>query len=916
MGLLMSRFAYHEWNRLGKLDTALLAWECACEVFDALEDVIPKFQATMSRAVAHHEMFNSSAAKLIAHEALALVDSVSDTYDRISNDAPDTPLGIADRKTVLASKFSTIWTFETNLNQILLRLEDFEALDGWQKKLTAFIERDASFQHFIQSIEHNDDSGMSLLDFGYSQPRLRGLWKETMAHHAIRLRYASADIKSRQCLVEGDIDAAKKTLRRFVSDAEHMEPVYTRDLYRILACVHNGDRAKARSILDTISDDMLFGGSLEEFLQGKALTTTFPTIAENALMFTIFGNDMQRAWRVVNLIKNIAPSFFNWNFENVYNYSYRLGNYGTILLNTYCTQEAFRRLLEARQLIELRRSCTTDLDARIGNSMSRWIYEVFLDLARACLDCEEAGVPLAVLAQYEHGHPENISWKEHALLFLEESRARAVLDSLHVKGSLEEKSGRKNTLLSEAMYKQRAFRMLLALDHLSPEQEKEISQLRKEIRELESSGLSSTAIRFIAATNSIVEPLSLFQTVDEDTVVIEATFGIQGFLAFAVTRDGIQKAHYGAARAVDLQMPAMRFMQVIREMTGYIGEEEEKRKRVLHELSAEISAVLLAPFSSTIRHKSHIIFSVSDPFTAFPFAALFFDGRPLVAHASVSQIPSLTVLHHVSQRQSALRLPTPTVSVFAKSPVGPSTAETRAADEVNLHMAGIEAVNIARMFSTWPIEASCLSRKDFREYIRGTACVLHIGTHGDVDFNNPLMSSISIGEDFRVLDLSEIQSNASLLVFAACLSGLGKATIGSEVLSFSHVVLGTGCQAFMGTLWKVSDFGSMLMMILFYRNLKEKKHLSLAEALRDAQTKLLDFNSEKASQFLDDLLELWTSQTAGNATLCPAEFVPDAEFLLLTSKMILDQLDWSSPFYWAPFMLMGFGGHRLSYQEP
>jgi hypothetical protein len=45
----------------------------------------------------------------------------------------------------------------------------------------------------------------------------------------------------------------------------------------------------------------------------------------------------------------------------------------------------------------------------------------------------------------------------------------------------------------------------------------------------------------------------------------------------------------------------------------------------------------------------------------------------------------------------------------------------------------------------------------------------------------------------------------------------------------------------------------------------------------------------------------------------PAEFVPDVEFLL-TLKMILEQLDWLSLFYWAPFTLMGlwrlsgFGG--------
>ncbi|PYH49981.1 CHAT domain-containing protein [Aspergillus saccharolyticus JOP 1030-1] len=912
LGLLMMRFAHHEWSRFGNLDTATLAWECASEVFNALQDVIPEFQTLMSRAVAYHEMFNGPAVKIIASKALNMVDSVIDAYNRILNDAPDTPMGLLDRKTLLASKFNTLWTFETNIVQIFLRLEELELLDDWQKKLLTIIEGDESFQHFIGAIEQRNDARKLLPDLGYSQDRLKGLWKETMAHHAVRLKYASADIRRRQYLAEGNIDEANKVLRCFVNDAEKMERVYTRDLYRILACENSGDRAKARSILDDINDDMLFGGTLEGFLQGKALKTRFPAIAENALIFTIYGNDMDRALKIVNLIRKIDADFFDWSFEHIYNYSYRIGNYGSILLGNNYPQEAFHQLLEARRLIEIRRTHTTDIDSRIGNSMSRWLYDVFLDLARSCLRCEEADVPLAVLSRYEHGHPGKISWPEHALLFLEESRARVVLDSLKDELTSGRETDTRLTLLSEAIYKQRALRMLLALDHPSPEQEEEISQLQKEIDELKYHELPPATTQFIVATNSTVEPRLLYGNIDDDAVVLEATFGIRGFVAFAITRDGIQNVHYGGASTVDMQKPAMRFMQVMRELSGYHGEEEDKRKRILSELSAEISSVLVTPFAAIVRQKAHVIFSISEPFTAFPFSALLFDGKPLIAHASVSQIPSLTVLHYVSQRRSASRSPAPTVTVFAKSPVGTSTPKTRAGDEADLHMAGIEAVNIARMFSTWPVEASGLSRKRFREYIKGTSSVLHIGTHGDVNRKNPLMSSISIGEDFRVLDLSELQSNANLIVFAACLSGLGKATLGSEFLGFSHVVLGTGCQAFMGTLWKVSDFGSMLLMTTFYRNLKEKRHLSLAEALRDAQTELLCFDSEKASRFLDNLLESWTSETAGEN--CPAEFVPDAEFFLFTSKMILDELDWSSPFFWAPFMLMGYGGHHLSFQ--
>lgn len=62
---------------------------------------------------------------------------------------------------------------------------------------------------------------------------------------------------------------------------------------------------------------------------------------------------------------------------------------------------------------------------------------------------------------------------------------------------------------------------------------------------------------------------------------------------------------------MDMRKLAMHFMQVMREITGYVSEAEDRRKQRLAELSAEISAVLLVPVSHIIGKKSHVIFSVS-----------------------------------------------------------------------------------------------------------------------------------------------------------------------------------------------------------------------------------------------------------------------------------------------------------------
>lgn len=183
-----------------------------------------------------------------------------------------------------------------------------------------------------------------------------------------------------------------------------------------------------------------------------------------------------------------------------------------------------------------------------------------------------------------------------------------------------------------------------------------------------------------------------------------------------------------------------------------------------------------------------------------------------------------------------------------------------------------------------------------------------------IDLENPLLSSISIGEDFRVLDMSQIQSRANLLVFAACLSGLGRATTGSDILGFTHVVLGTGCQAYIGALFEVSDFASMVLMTLFYRNIKNDPGLSLVEALRRAQVEFLQFDAEKATRFIDGLLDTWkikSPTTTPNGGKNPADIVPEGEYLLTLQKLLLPQLDWTSPYFWASFVLIGYGDFRF-----
>ncbi|KAF7164861.1 hypothetical protein CNMCM5623_009288 [Aspergillus felis] len=909
LGLLIFRFARQEWYTFARMDNALVAWECAYEIFESIDDVLPMFQSVVSRAWVQAEMFNTAALNIMADRAVGMVDRVRQYYDILAKSAPDTEMGETDRLLIQTCKFTTLSSFGSKVSTMYLRLGDPQLAHAWQAKFAGIMEDDDSFREMREKMEKGLDFE-SVSPAFFSKSALKGLWQRRVMEDAMAARFRDAQFEFQEWMDKNDIERAEAVYRRFMDETKDMESSYVRDGYRLLFCRSVGDKTSARMILDSMDDNALFQGDLKDYQQGIGVKVTFPGVADNALMFCLLSRDEERAYRIVQIIQQISPTFYDTMDDNVIDHSFRLSYYGATLLYKGQLEVALRRLLESRQLNELRRQQTTDVDARVGITTPGWTMEAYLNLARACLKCADTRVPLQMLQRLDHGHPNDLSWEEHALLFLEESRARTVLEALKTQITHNQDEHNPSAALSELIHKRRLLRTLLALRHRTPEQEEEIRELQSQISHMETGQVSATASSFIDVANSIVLPKLLYQSIDEDAVVIEATFGYQGFIGFAVTSDGIQNIYQDRTRNVDIRKPVMQMMKVLTEMTGYLGDKEDQRKELFSEYAQQISRLLVQPFKETIGQKKHVIFSTSDPLTAFPFSALVLEGQPLMARFAVSQIPSLTVLYHVSQRES--QSAAPTVSVFAQSPSAGSLSTMRDKQEANLHLAGIEAVNIARTFSTWPVDAKNVTRAEFRKYVEGSSSILHIGTHGDVDHRNPLLSSISIGEDFRVLDMSTIKTNVNLLVFAACLSGLGKATTGSDILGFSHVILSTGCQAYIGTLRKVSDFASMLLTTLFYRTLKDAPSMPLAYILRQAQIEISQFDSERAASYLDELMQ--TSPSGDGDSRGPEDFVPDAEYMIWTAKMILDQLDWSSPFFWAPFVLMGYGSLRFATQ--
>jgi len=141
---------------------------------------------------------------------------------------------------------------------------------------------------------------------------------------------------------------------------------------------------------------------------------------------------------------------------------------------------------------------------------------------------------------------------------------------------------------------------------------------------------------------------------------------------------------------------------------------------------------------------------------------------------------------------------------------------------------------------------------------------IHFATHGIVDEESPELSRIYLQstpeDDGNVFsgEIFNLKLNANLAVLSACQTGLGKFSNGEGVIGLSRALVYAGAQSIMVSYWSVADNSTSELMTDFYKKMLEQPVPNFRESLQQAKIKMIK-NSEYAS-----------------------------------------------PFYWAPFVLIGF----------
>jgi CHAT domain-containing protein len=167
--------------------------------------------------------------------------------------------------------------------------------------------------------------------------------------------------------------------------------------------------------------------------------------------------------------------------------------------------------------------------------------------------------------------------------------------------------------------------------------------------------------------------------------------------------------------------------------------------------------------------------------------------------------------------------------------------------------------------------------------------IIHLATHAEFNPGNLNESFIQLWNGKLTLStLRKIALNQKwsttptleMLVLSACQTALGS---DQAELGFTGLAVQTGVKTAVGSLWSVSDEGTLGLMSEFYRNLKTAP--IRAAALRDAQISLLK-----------------GQVTVTNSQL---QFPDGSKLELPTAASRPENINLTHPYYWAPYTVVG-----------
>ncbi|MFQ4137866.1 CHAT domain-containing protein [Nodosilinea sp. PGN35] len=279
----------------------------------------------------------------------------------------------------------------------------------------------------------------------------------------------------------------------------------------------------------------------------------------------------------------------------------------------------------------------------------------------------------------------------------------------------------------------------------------------------------------------------------------------------------------------------------------------------------QLHQLLIAPIADLLptNPRDRVVFIPQGPLFLVPFAALQNEaGEYLIEHHTILTAPSIQALALSRQQRAPRRIGstyTPQKLLLVGNPTMPPVWNPDTGQRSPLSpLPGSEreVVEIATTYRAEALVGANATEAIVKQRI-GDAMVVHLATHGLLEYGDPQSSSgqdvpgaIALapgnGEDGLLTAaeiLEDIQLSAEIVVLSACDTGRGDIT-GDGVIGLSRSLMAAGTPTVIVSLWAVPDAPTAQLMMSFYRKLLQEE--TRDQALRQAMLQTMQTHPNPA----------------------------------------------------------------------
>ncbi len=270
--------------------------------------------------------------------------------------------------------------------------------------------------------------------------------------------------------------------------------------------------------------------------------------------------------------------------------------------------------------------------------------------------------------------------------------------------------------------------------------------------------------------------------------------------------------------------------------------------------SMELYQTLFNPALVDLSGKTELVIVPDSGLWEIPFAALLNNrGKFLIENFSISYVPSLTVLSQMKKIHTNRE--TEEFSLFAAG--NPQHGKVSSERLTQVFGGGTldplpeteqEVLEVAKFYGRG--RSTVLIREQARENTlkkeAGNFDVVHIAAHGILNDASPMYSFILLSdasENFQdgmleAWEIMEMDWKTRVAILSACETGRGRIAPGEGVIGLSWALFVAGVPSSLLSLWKVDSASTTQLMLEFHKNLAAQK-ITPARSAQQAALKVL-----------------------------------------------------------------------------